>query len=178
MDNVRPNDWPNASHAKCSVLKTRQLTVLSGVHRTPNTSSLTLTKMANGDVEADLFYLKRLELYEHEKPFEMYMDIPADAPDQRGRNTEFEVKSQVIQDMRGRIGEFTLDGFGFCVRRFPVTPGSLKKEDVQENYLPQVEQFLKDEVDGVDLIRIFDWRVGATYFVEVELGGNTGRVMF
>lgn len=57
--------------------------------------------MSSGDVIATLNYLQKLDIYQHEKPFEILMEIPADAKDQRQNNTKFEARYQTIHDIRG-----------------------------------------------------------------------------
>jgi hypothetical protein len=118
--------------------------------------------MALGDVHVDLSFLKRLELYQYEKPFEIYMDIPSDAPDQRAKNTKFEWKNQLIQDIRGRSDQFSLDEHGFAIRHFAATldPHEIShKLDVEDHYLPEVERLIRKEICDVDQVFFFDWRV-------------------
>ena len=118
--------------------------------------------MNSGDVDVDLTYLQRLELYQHEKPFEIFMDIPDDAPDQRAKNTQFEPRNQTIRDIRGLTDQFSLDEHGFAIRPLAVDlePQDITTRlDVEQNYLPEVERFIRKEVDGVDQVFFFDWRV-------------------
>jgi len=118
--------------------------------------------MAFGDVQVDLFYLKRLDLYKHEKPFEIYMDIPVDSPDQRTKNTEFEPGEQTIHDIRGREEEYEIDVNGFMIRKLTASldaQNGYQKAQVESQYLPEVERFLRAEISDIDHIYFFDWRV-------------------
>jgi hypothetical protein len=48
-----------------------------------------------------------------EKPFRILIPIPASAPDQRTTNVDFAPgPEEVVTDVRGREGEFSLDGHG------------------------------------------------------------------
>ena len=121
--------------------------------------------MSSGDVTAALSYLRKLELYKHEKPFEMLMDIPKDAADQRYFNTKFEAREHVIRDMRNSDEDFTLDKNGFTVRNFRScvdSGGVIDRKLVEDHYLPEVEKLIRDNVEGVDQLFFFEWRVSYT----------------
>jgi hypothetical protein len=123
--------------------------------------------MSFGDVEVPLLYLKRLEIFKREKPFEIFMRIPANAPDQRNKNTEFEPSLTRIYDIRGHEGHFNLDDHGFAVRRFdaklpPIE--AVKHEYLKGQYFPEVEQFIRGEIEGVDQVCFFGFRVPRPYY--------------
>lgn len=119
-------------------------------------------RMSFGNIEVGIFYLKRLELYKREKPFEIFIRIPISAPDQRSKNTEFESRLTPLFDIRGSERQFNLDDHGFAVRRFDVALPSLEEiqqEFLKEHYFPEVERFVKREVGGVDRLSFFGFRV-------------------
>ncbi|KAH7333288.1 methyltransferase CmcJ [Rhexocercosporidium sp. MPI-PUGE-AT-0058] len=99
--------------------------------------------MCSGDVTASLNYLQKLDIYKHEKPFEIIMDIPSNAKDQRQHNTKFEAREQIIRDIRELKYQFTLDKHGFMVREFRSTLDSL----------------IREQVSDVDQVFFFEWRL-------------------
>jgi len=105
-------------------------------------------------------YLKNLELYKREKPFQILIDIPEDAPDQRSTNLEYEDKEVEFQDVRGKEQAYTLNDHGFTYRHYDFGFDEYEdREAVEKRYLPKVEDFIRKEVDEVDKIFIFDWRL-------------------
>ena len=60
-----------------------------------------------------LSYLEWKDLFKTEKPFQLFLNIPWDAIDTRQTNMDFEETLCVIQDIRGREGEFNLDEHAF-----------------------------------------------------------------
>jgi len=113
-------------------------------------------------ITASLRYLKWQELYNKEKPFQIFLDIPAEAEDQRESNLAFEEVEHQITDIRGKEKEFSLDKNGFQFAHMPVGERELNIKDrqlVEFEYLPKVEKLVKTEVAGADKVFIFDWRV-------------------
>ncbi|KAH7028075.1 methyltransferase CmcJ [Microdochium trichocladiopsis] len=118
--------------------------------------------MACGTVQAQVDYLKRLPLYQSEKPFQLFIPIEPDAKDQRHSNLEFEPKECTFHDVRDQLPECLLDSQGFQVLRRPtrLDPASFdKREIVESQYLDEVKDILKSVDGGYDRIFIFDWRV-------------------
>lgn len=118
--------------------------------------------MSSGDVTASLNYLQKLDIYQHEKPFEIMMDIPSDAKNQRQHNTKFEAREQTIRDIRELKYQFTLDKHGFMVREFRSTLDRLGRIDgtmVEGVYKPEVESLIREQVSDVDQVFFFEWRV-------------------
>jgi len=115
-----------------------------------------------GNVSASLQYLMRLELYEEEKPFQLFVEIPKDAPDQRRNNLEFEEKTHVIHDIRDNVSLYTLDDNGFMIRPFSTALSFDSFTDrlaIERTYLPEVEQLIRKEVVDVERVFFFDWRI-------------------
>ncbi len=108
---------------------------------------------------ATIQYVKWLSLYEKEKPFQLFLDIPSDAPDQRKTNLVFEAKTVQVKNVRGREQDFELDTNGFCYRTMNGFEDLSSKSEVADGYIPAVEQLLKDVVEDADKVFIFDWRV-------------------
>lgn len=115
--------------------------------------------MALQHVRASVQFLKWQDLYNKEKPFNIFLDIPLEAKEQRKTNLVFEDIEIPIEDIRGNEHNFTLDNHGFMTTRLPRFIGSLDTETVQNKHLPAVERLLKEKVEGADRVFIFDWRV-------------------
>lgn len=109
---------------------------------------------------ASIKFLKWLPLCEREKPFNIFLDIPDDAADQRTNNLVFEDGPTEIQDVRGQEGIFSLDKNGFMFLKYHTDfDGFENRRAVEEHCLPEVERLIHKNVEGVDKIHIFDWRV-------------------
>ena len=119
--------------------------------------------MACGDVVADLTYLQKLDLYQREKPFQLFIPVDPNGPDPRTNNIEFENRQHIIHDIRPTITDYGLDTHGFEIRPFrpSLDPDMFQDRDlVESRYFPEVEQLLRQTLDGgFDRIFFFDWRV-------------------
>ncbi|KAL9598501.1 MAG: hypothetical protein Q9219_004474 [cf. Caloplaca sp. 3 TL-2023] len=116
--------------------------------------------MASKSFSVALSFLDWQELYESEKPFQIFIDIPEDAEDQRDTNLVFKPASVLVQDVRGHVANFSLDTHGFIYREHTAkTTDFTNRESVERTYLPEIEDLLKREVEGVDRIFFFDWRL-------------------
>jgi hypothetical protein len=123
---------------------------------------------------AKVEYLKRLPLYEREKPFRVYYEIPKSSPDQRRTNLEFEEKEVPIQDLRkcGSLDSYSLDKHGFAIRNFePSLPAQsyTDRSTVEEQFLPEVEKVIRSEIPDITAIYFFDWRVCQDCLLSVAL---------
>ena len=108
-----------------------------------------------------IFFLQWQQIYENEKPYQDFMSGQEEDPEFRDRDLVFaESPPLTVHDLRGKEAEFTLDQNGFAV---PQHRSAMKAfdtiEEFQNVYLPEMEKLIHDEVDGVDRIFIFDWRV-------------------
>ena len=123
--------------------------------------------MASKTIVADLRYLKRQKLYETEKPFQMFFEIPEDEPDQRPDNLEFEETKHVIHDIRPQMDQYSLDDHGFKIMSH-TTSMSVEsfsdRQTVEAIYLPEMEKLLRKEDSTIDRVYFFDWRVGLSRF--------------
>jgi hypothetical protein len=92
-------------------------------------------------------------------PFEYVDAPPAGQPD---RNFEEEEFSVTIQDARGREDDFSLDNDSFkFLRNVPITKVKTFTEDaiIKQNYYPEVEQILFENVPHCKKVFIFDHTV-------------------
>lgn len=139
-------------------------------------------------VPATLRYLQWQELYETEKPFQIFLNIPPDAKDQRESNLVFEDVQQEVRNIRNDKHTFLLDKNGFQFEEFDVGPKEIdikNREAVEAKYLPKVEKLIKEKVKDVDQVCvpvyncvaipvtdskiqvfIFDWRVSTHVYGE------------
>ena len=114
------------------------------------------------DEEAKLLYLDWQDLYNTEKPFQIFSLVPDhDLPDTRSSNLVFkEGDTEVIHDARGMEPAFCLDKHGFAFRRHKTQMRDFEHAEAMESiYLPEVEALIKKEVEAVDQVYLFDWRV-------------------
>ncbi|KAK4043312.1 methyltransferase CmcJ [Parachaetomium inaequale] len=114
-------------------------------------------------VKSQISYIRKLPIYEKEKPFQILFDIPPGVGDQRRTNIEFESREQSFTNIRDRLANFTLDKNGFEICSGPLTWSSGELADqqvIQDTYLPEVERILKRNVTGgFDKVFFFDWRL-------------------
>jgi hypothetical protein len=117
-------------------------------------------------INTHLNFLHWQKLYEQEKPFQIFINIPQDVEDQRTTNLVFEKVHLQIHDVRAHpIMDFSLDNHGFMYRKHTTRVTDFSdRHSVVENYLPEIKALLQQEVEGADQIFFFDWRVGdSTY---------------
>jgi len=119
--------------------------------------------MACGSVTSEINYLKRLDLYQKEKPFQLFIPVDENGPDPRSSNLEFEMREQTFVDIRENLGDFSLDTHGFEVGMRPtaLAPADFhSRETVETRYFDEVKDILKKKIDGgYDEIFIFDHRL-------------------
>ena len=114
------------------------------------------------DEQASLNYLDWQELYEIEKPFQLF-SVAGDGSllDRRTTNLVFkEGNAECIHDVRGSEPQYSLNkqGFAFRIHHTHLQDFSIRDE-VEKVYLPEMKDFLRREVEGVDQVYLFDWRV-------------------
>ena len=116
--------------------------------------------MSTSELDITLKFLDWQELYSNEKPFQIFIDIPDDAVDQRGSNLVFKDIQVPLKDVRTMPDHFSLDDNGFIYRKHKTNISDLAdRETVETIYLPEVESILRKEMEGVDRVFFFDWRV-------------------
>ncbi|KAL9103694.1 MAG: hypothetical protein Q9163_001288 [Psora crenata] len=103
------------------------------------------------DAVSRIKYIKDLELYKREKPFQILIDIPKDAPDQRFTNLDYEDREETFHDVRGKEQMYSLDNHGFTYRHHDFAFDEYEnRAAVEANYLPKIEHFIRKEVQDVD----------------------------
>ncbi|KAK0613639.1 methyltransferase CmcJ [Immersiella caudata] len=118
--------------------------------------------MACGTVTGEINYLKRLDLYQKEKPFQLFIPVDENGPGPRSSNLEFEMKEQTFVDIRENLRDFSLDTHGFEVGMRPtaLAPADFHSRDtVETRYFEEVKDILKNIDGGYDEIFIFDHRL-------------------
>ena len=122
------------------------------------------------DEEATLQYLDWQDLYETEKPYQLFSAISSeDLPNRRTTNLIFkEGDRELIRDVRKTESQFTLDrqGFTFISHRTAIQDFK-SSEEIENGYLPEVETLLQREMEGVDQVYFFDWRVCGGFIVNL-----------
>jgi hypothetical protein len=112
------------------------------------------------DVASNAKFLQWHDLYEREKPFHIFVEVPPHAKDQRRTNLIYEDREIIFHDVRGREPAYNLNEHGFAFHKQKILFEDFENAPaVQSEYLPEMERILKEEVDGVDKVFIFDWRV-------------------
>ncbi|RFU30825.1 hypothetical protein B7463_g5470, partial [Scytalidium lignicola] len=109
------------------------------------------------DVTASFTYVKDLPLYNTEKPYIILTHLNEN---HSRSNLEWETAApEVIRNIRGQEGSFKLDDYGFAYCQAPTQFSDWdSNEKVEAEYLPEVMRILKENVEGVDHVEIFDWR--------------------
>ena len=108
-----------------------------------------------------LMYLQWEDKFNSEKPYQIVSEnIPELDGLARSNITMIEGPEEMIEDIRGRETTFDLDQNGFKVLKcaFPAIDYQ-RNEDVEEIYKPEVEKLLRENVEGVDKVVFFNWRV-------------------
>lgn len=108
-------------------------------------------------------YLEWKDLFYHEKPFQIIIDLPQDALASRKSNLTFhQGGEELIEDVRDRLDEFDINKHGF----FYVTSSSQlsgsdfeDKKKIEEIYLPECEQLVRNAIEGVDRVYCYNWLV-------------------
>jgi hypothetical protein len=115
------------------------------------------------DQTAQLSYLQWQDLYQTEKPFQLFAQVSEDQAGQKPKmgNLIFAPgPREIMHDLRGRESNFTLDSSGFAVRQQKMPQVDLSTtEGIQEGLLPIMTDFMKQEVEGADFVLPFDWSV-------------------
>lgn len=106
-------------------------------------------------------YIQWRDIYKTEKPYEIFIDLPPELKDTQRSNLIFKPQgTQKVEDARGRETEFNLDTHGFAWRKHETKVKDFKsREEVVNNYFPEMVALIRSEVEDVDRVYIFDWRV-------------------
>jgi len=106
---------------------------------------------------ASFVYTRDLPLFEHERPYTVLSYM---REGQKSSNLEWENGPvEQIENIRGREEDFTLDKNAFCFVQAPTDFHAwTSREKIEKEYLPEVSKLLKENIEGADLVEIFDWR--------------------
>ncbi|KAF2106958.1 hypothetical protein BDV96DRAFT_654288 [Lophiotrema nucula] len=102
-------------------------------------------------METRLKFIKDLEIYQYEKPFECDFDVSKFGPDARRTNVEYEECNVLVHDIRGREGDFKLNHNGFEIIRKPseIPLEDLMQDDIVQNgYFEEVAEILKTRLNA------------------------------
>lgn len=125
------------------------------------------------DIETKLKYLQWQTNYTHTKPYRVaqFGRKRKNNGQKKPHNLVFREGDAVetIRDIRGTTEtkgnqRFTLDINGFVYSRYPpplfTNPKDFGAPDhIQNIFLPECEAILRNEIEGVDQVFIFDWKV-------------------
>ncbi|KAK5171829.1 uncharacterized protein LTR77_003465 [Saxophila tyrrhenica] len=103
-------------------------------------------------------YLRDDPLYDTVKPIQ----VTPNFLDREGRsNVRLESgPPEILNDVRGREHEFNLDANGFCYVHSPTAfKDWTSQPQIAKQYLPDLEELLRREVDGCDEIVFYDTRI-------------------
>jgi hypothetical protein len=114
---------------------------------------------------ATFSYFKLLPKHELEKPYEILIDLQEAAKHVPRCNFSFEEKECLIQDVRGKENEFSLDANGFTWKRFETSATDFQsRETIKDVYLREVEEFLSRLLGSeIKRVVVFDWRVSLSF---------------
>jgi len=113
------------------------------------------------DEKSRFTYLQWQELYKTQKPYQIFINLPEHVPEIQQTNLVFKSgEDEIIHDIRGCEASYTLDDHGFilCKHQTEIKNWNDARE-IESTYLPEMEAFLKKEVDEVDRVFFFDWRI-------------------
>jgi hypothetical protein len=112
------------------------------------------------DATAKLRYIKPNALYETEKPYYIFSEVPRGF--KRGNLDYEEGPEQLITDIRGREADFSLDEHGFAYQTWVAPSINWRDEDeISSNYIPNVKELLSTLLDGrIERYELCGWRVG------------------
>jgi hypothetical protein len=128
--------------------------------RTPPTFPHSKPDMADLSTQVSLEFLQWQSLYEIERPFQILINIPIDAEDQRTDNLVFHRVPVSVHNVRANLTTFNIDECGFKYVHHQSRVGDLSdRESITSEYLPECEAFLKEHLSDVDEVFFFDWRV-------------------
>ncbi|RYO79490.1 hypothetical protein DL766_009345 [Monosporascus sp. MC13-8B] len=108
---------------------------------------------------ASIKFLKWSSLYEHERPFQIFMELRPESEDRRNTNISWDEKTVTVEDFRGRAKEFQLDSHGFSSCHLPGFTELADKDTIEQQYLPAVEDILRTHLEDFGTVFIFDWRI-------------------
>lgn len=118
----------------------------------------TASELPSKDVTVKLQYLAHDPIYEKVKPLQV---VPGFLDREGKSNVRLQPgEPETIVDIRHVAKDFTLDDNGFCYVKAPTSfKDWTSQSKIGEVYLPEMEDLLRRELDGVDEIMLFDARI-------------------
>jgi hypothetical protein len=124
----------------------------------------------SGDIETKLTYLQWQNSYTKVRPYRIAQFGRKKSKNEQPKphNLVFHKGEDIetIRDVRGIDDDqkFSLEANGFVYRRYPppwsITPKDYyDPEQIRNVFLPECEAILRNEIEGVDRVFIFDWKV-------------------
>ncbi|KAK5659825.1 hypothetical protein OQA88_1037 [Cercophora sp. LCS_1] len=112
-------------------------------------------------ISVSINFLKRLKLYKTEKPFRLYIGQPVDFPDAPITNVETEPRAGIeLSDIRGEEELYSLETHGFrFIKHDQSFSAFTDARVVEEQYLPEVEAIIRNNVPGANKVVVFNWRL-------------------
>ena len=134
------------------------------------------------DIETKLRYLQWQDNYTHTRPYRIaqFGRKKKNNEQQKAHNLVFREGdvAETIKDIRGTTEaegdlSFTLETNGFVYRRYPpplfTNPKDFGHPDhIQNVFLPECEAIVRNEIEGVDRVLIFDWKVSDRINMKTE----------
>jgi len=116
--------------------------------------------MDNTEISPTLKFLQWQALYEVEKPFQIFINIPPHVKDQRTTNLVYEDVQVNVKDVRDLSTSLDLNEQGFEYLKHRTEVRNFEQRTVvEEQYLPEIEELIRSNVEDVDRVHFFDWRV-------------------
>ncbi|KAL6881403.1 hypothetical protein J3F83DRAFT_722158 [Trichoderma novae-zelandiae] len=110
---------------------------------------------------ATLGFIKPLELYDNEKPYWLFLAKPDHRPDVELTNVQLDVITGIpLHDVRGHEDSYSLEEHGFQFIKTNQTFQAFDSEQrIIDEYLPQVEKVIRENIPYAEKIHIYDWRI-------------------
>jgi hypothetical protein len=108
---------------------------------------------------ASTHFIKWDELYEKEKPFQVFLEDDIDQFGTRNTNLAWEERNITVEDFRGNPSYYDIDNHGFTSRKLPGYSDISNTLLIEKEYIPAVRRLLYEEIADAGTVFIFDWRV-------------------
>lgn len=111
------------------------------------------------DEIVQLSYLQWQDKYLVEKPYQVFVPLPRDVPEERASNLDFALgNKEIIKDIRSTSTVFTLDENGFATSVMEMSPHLFSESEIRNRYLPAICDLVKNAAKA-DCVVPFDWRI-------------------
>ncbi|KAF2829308.1 methyltransferase CmcJ [Ophiobolus disseminans] len=110
-------------------------------------------------VRASTHFIKWSDLYESEKPFQVFLDDDINQSGARSTNLTWEENDITVEDFRGDPQYNDIDKHGFTSRILSGFGNIQDMSIIEKEYIPAVSQLLYKELADAGTVFIFDWRI-------------------